>query len=258
MMRRSLPIALLLSGFLAACGPGEVVVTAEVEVRDPETGEMVLRPIANMPVEILPFDRDFIFDSLTAEAPRPEPEAPPELLVLRDSIFQAQQEHREAEAEWLATREQLEEISQEMEQYSTAEARYRELFDRFNDVEARMVAAENQRDSAFERMTRLQEEAFAGLEQIRFEIDTWEEEAFADYGMVVAARLQETRREIIADTTDATGRAQFRSQPGEWWVHARHRLPMEELYWNIRVNVERGEPSEIRLTRETAEVREAF
>jgi len=113
MKRRSLWSAILPLSILAACGPGELVVTAEVERMNPETGEMELRPVENLAVQLLPFDRDHIFDSLTAAADTPEPQMPPELAQARDSIIAAQTEWREAEAQWLEQRERLQQISDE-------------------------------------------------------------------------------------------------------------------------------------------------
>jgi len=258
MIRRTLWSALLLSLTVAACGPGEVVVTAEIEQMDPETGETEIRTLGNLPVQLLPFDRDQIFDSLTAAAATPEPQMPEELRTARDSIIIAQNQWREAEAQWLERRERLEQISREMEQYNPAEARYRELFGQFNQVEGQVQNAEQRRDDAFERFTRLQQETIQELDQFRIQLETWEDEAFADFPEVMIARLQESRREILADTTDATGQARFRADPGSWWVHARHQLAMEELYWNIRVDVERGDPVQIRLNRDNAEIRDVF
>ena len=83
MKRRSLWSAILPLSILAACGPGELVVTAEVERMNPETGEMELRPVENLAIQLLPFDRDHIFDSLTAAADTPEPQMPPELAQAR-------------------------------------------------------------------------------------------------------------------------------------------------------------------------------
>lgn len=258
MARRSLWSAILLPLVFAACGPGEVIVTAEVERMNPDTGEMEIRPIENLPIQLIPFDRDAIFDSLTAAAAEPEPQMPAELATARDSILAAQTAWREAEAEWLERRERLEQISNEMEQYNPGEARYRELFAEFNAVESEVLSAEDRRDDAFELFTELQEETLEELDRLRIEIEIWEDDAYADYGEIVAARLQETRREIMADTTGATGQVTFRADPGEWWVHARHQLTMEELYWNIRVEVERGDPVELLLNRDNAEIREVF
>lgn len=258
MTRRSLWSALLLSLFAAACGPGEVIVTSEVDATDEESGEAATQPIEGMQVQLLPFDRDAVFDSLAEEAETPEPELPEELVAARDSLQDVQAVYREADATVVTLREQLQEINEEMEQYSQAEDRYRELFAQFNELEAEMNEAEQVRDSSFEEFTEMQSETIEDLEEAQFEIERWEEEAFADYGEVMEQKLEETGQSIQTDTTDATGRATFRPDPGEWWVHARHQGPIEELYWNIRVDVERGEPVELLLQRDNAELRDAF
>jgi len=258
MKRASILSAALVPLILAACGPGDVVVSAEVDVMNPETGAMELRPVANLPVQLVPFDRDAIFDSLSQAYERPEPVFPEEVAIMRDSLFEARDEWSSAEAEWLTIRDRLETISTEMAQFSPAEARYRELFRDFEDGETRLRQAEQRRDQAFNRYDRLQREVMDEVNQARLIQEQWEDEAFAPYGEVVAARLQETRREILADTTDATGSARIRPQPGSWWVFARHTLATEELYWNVRVDVDRGDPVTVRLTRDNAEVRQIY
>jgi hypothetical protein len=258
MKRASILTAALVPLALAACGPGELVVTAEAEVMNPETGAMEVRPVGNLEVQLLPFDRDFLFDSLAQAYDQPEPVFPEEVAIMRDSLFQAREEWSTAEAEWLAVRDRLETISREMAQYSQAEARYRELFFEFEEQETRLRQAEQRRDAAFNLYDRLQRDVLGELDQARLVQEQWEDEAFAPYGEVVVARLQETGRDIMADTTDATGVVRMRPRPGEWWVFSRHRLATEELYWNIRVDVERGDPIEIRLNRENAEIRQIF
>lgn len=258
MKRASILSAALVPLILAACGPAELVVTAEVETMNPETGAMEATPVANLPIQLLPFDRDLIFDSLAQAYERPEPVFPEEVAIMRDSLFEARDEWSAAEAEWLTVRDRLGTISEEMGQYSQAEARYRELFFEFEEQETRLRQAEQRRDAAFERYDRLQQEVLGEVNQARLVQEQWADEAFAPYGEVLVARLQESGREILADTTDATGMARMRPQPGEWWVFARHRLATEELYWNIRVDLQRGEPVPLRLTRENAETRQVF
>jgi hypothetical protein len=256
-MKRAIGSGLaLFSLMLGGCGPAELIVTAEVEVIDPETGNPVSRPADDLEIQLLPFDRDQIFDSLTAAAATPEPQLPPELQVARDSIVQAQEQWREFESRWLALRERLEEISGELEQYNPAEAQYRVLFNEFNDVEAEYGAAERTKDEAFERFDRLQQETFSELEEFRAILTAWEEDAFSPYLEVVGARLQASGREILADTTDATGRAEFQADPGQWWIYGRYPLATEELYWNVPITLERGDPIEVPLEESNAEVRE--
>jgi len=258
-MKRSKLWALGLVPFaLAACGPGTVQVSAEVDLTDPESGEQIVRPIENLAIQLLPFDRDALFDSLTAAAPSPEPGFPEELQIMQDSLFDAQETQRLAEAEWLALRERLQQISREMQQYSQAEGQYRVLFNEFSQLESRVNAAERRQNEAFARVEAIQSRVLGDLAEARVLQEQWEDVAFADYPTIVATRLRETGREILADTTDAMGQATIRPAPGQWWVHARYSLPTEELYWNIRVDVERGDPLQVRLSRQNAEARRIY
>lgn len=241
---------------LGGCGPAELIITAEVGVMDPETGNPISRSVEDLEIQLLPFDRDQIFDSLTAAAASPEPQMPAALQVARDSITAAQQEWREFESRWLALREQLTQLSNELEQYNPAEAQYRVLFNEFNDLEAEYATAEATKDQAFERFDRLQQATFSELEEFRAVLMGWEEQAFAPYGEAVGMKLQLSGQEILADTTDATGRADFAADAGEWWIYARYPLATEELYWNEPVNLERGDPVEVPLTRDNAAVRD--
>jgi hypothetical protein len=247
------------AAFLAGCGSPGVDVTVEIDVLDPETGQMVARPATSLPIQLVPFDRDVIFDSLTRAAARPEPGFPMELQIMQDSLFAAQEEYRNAEVEWLTIRDRLQTIRREMDQYSPAEGAYRVLFNEFNELEGRERNADRRRNSAFERAETLQRSVLDDLNQARILQEQWEDEAFADYGDVVAARIRDARREMLADTTDAMGQARLRPKTGGvWWVVARYRLPTEELYWNIRVDLEKGDPLQLQLTRQNAEVRRAF
>ena len=241
---------------LGGCGPAELIITAEVEVTDPETGNPVTRSIEEVEIQLLPFDRDQIFDSLTTVAPSPEPQMPAALQVARDSITAAQQEWRTFESRWLALREQLTEISNELDQYNPAEAQYRVLFNEFNDLEAEYAAAESTKDEAFARFDRLQQATFTEIEEFRAIQTGWADQAFAPYGEAVGMKLQLSGQAILADTTDATGRADFAADPGEWWIYARYPLATEELYWNEPVMLERGDPVAVPLTRQNAEIRD--
>ncbi|CAN5649041.1 hypothetical protein BH23GEM11_BH23GEM11_06530 [soil metagenome] len=258
-MKRTNLWALALAPFVfAACGPGTVQVNSEADFRDPETQEQVTRPLTSMEIQLIPFDRDALFDSLTAAAPRPEPGFPEELELVQDSLFAAQEAQREAESEWLALRERLGVISREMEDYSPAEGRYQVLFTEFNTLEGRVTSAERRQDEAFLQVEEIRSRVLGDLAVARQQQEQWEDEAFADYPEILEARLRESRRTIMYDTTDAMGQATFRAPTGEWWIHARYALPTQELYWNIRVDVDRGDPLQVRLSRENAEPRRAF
>ncbi len=240
---------------LSACGPGQLVVTAEMDVVDPETLETVARPIADTEIELLPFDRDAVFDSLTAAFGTPEPAIPQDLLDAQSQVAAAQQDWRDLEAQWAAIRERLLSINEQMEPLNAGERRYRELYREFSDQEARLANVERQRDRAFRTFTGLQEGIIARQDSVRFLRDTWADDAFASAFDVFEMKVQESGMDIVMDTTDATGIANLDLSPGEWWVHARQELPMQILYWNIRVTVVRGVPIHLLLNRTNAQER---
>lgn len=255
-MRRSwLGVVLFGSMLTVACGQGQVVITAEVEVPNPEGEGMVVRPIADLEVQILPFDRDEIFDSLTAAFPTPEPTIPADLLQAQEEIAVAQEEWRAAEQVWGQGRARLQEITDEMEGLARGEARYVALFREFQDVEQQVNRAEREKDRAFARYTELFEGYSQRADSMRLVQDQWAEEAFADYWTVYNEKLRETGREVVTDTTDAAGMASMEVPPGQWWVYARHELPFSELYWNLPITVDRNVPLQVQLNASTAEER---
>jgi hypothetical protein len=255
-MRRSwLALVLCVPLLAAACGPGQVAIVAEIEVPDPEGEGTVIRPLASQEIQLLPFDRDFVFDSLAGAFPTAEPPIPDDLLALQDSIAMAQREWMEAEARWAAGRDRQVRINEEMAELSRGEGRYVALYREFQDVEAQTNRAERAKDQAFLRFTDLQEGYIQRADSMRLIREGWEDEAFAPAGEVFLNRLRELGREMVVDTTDASGRTLVAVRPGKWWVHARYELPFEELYWNIPVEVERGDPVQVLLNPGTAQRR---
>jgi len=256
-MRRSwLSLILLGPLFVSACGPGQVAVTAEIDVPDPEVeGAMVTRPIADLEVQVIPFDRDQVFDSLEAAHPEPEPEIPADLMAAQEEIAAAQAEWRAAEAVWSNGRARLQEIVDEMEPLNEAEARYAVLFREFQDEETRVARAERTKDQAFDRLTELQEGYFARRDSMQLVLDQWADDAFGAAFDVFTVKLRESGRDIAVDTTDAQGYALIEVPPGDWWIHAFYEEAFQELYWNIPITVERGDPVQVQLTRSSAEVR---
>jgi hypothetical protein len=255
-MRRSWHAVVLLGSMLTvACGQGQVVISAEVEVPNPEGEGMVVRPIADMEVQLLPFDRDLVFDSLTQAFPTPEPTIPDDLLATQEAISVAQDEWRAAEQVWGQGRARLQEITDEMEGLARGEAQYVALYREFQDVETQVDRAERRKDQAFAEYTEMFEGYSQRADSMRLVQEEWADEAFADVGTVFAMKLREVGREILADTTDAEGMAGLEVPPGQWWVSARQDLPFSELYWNIPITVERNAPVQVQLNASTAVVR---
>lgn len=256
-MKRSwmflVPAALL---FVTACGPGQIAVTAEIDIPDPEAeGSMVTRPIADLEIQVFPFDRDLVFESLASAAATPEPQIPEDLLALQEEIAAAQAEWNQAEATWANGRARLQSIVDAMEPLNQAEAQYIALFREFQDVETQVNRAERIKDQAFDRFTGLQQGYIQRADSMRFIRDQWADEAFATVNEVFLTRVRELGAEILADTTDAQGFALIDVPPGQWWVVAFYEQAFSELYWNLPITVERGDPIQIRLNLENAAIR---
>jgi len=238
---------------LAACGGGEVVVQAQLDTRAGET-----RPLADLSIRALPFDRDEIFDSLALAYGTPEPAIPPAFDALQDSIAEAQATYQEANARWGAARDSLKVLNDRMAGMSRSSGAYVVAFGEFSDQERVERTAEQQRDQAFARYESLFERFGEQEAELRIQRQLWRDEAFADVDQVFDMREDELGRTIYADTTDANGVARFTLPPGEWWIQARHELPFSELYWNVPVQVERGDPIPVILNRENAVDRPKF
>ncbi|MGD2069308.1 MAG: hypothetical protein PVI57_11590 [Gemmatimonadota bacterium] len=237
---------------LAACTPSEVVVTAEIE-QAPEGGAT---PLENVIIELIPFDRDQVFDSLAAEAATPEPEIPAELVAAREEIAQARTEWQTLESRWNTLRDTLQSISDALEQYNRGEARYVTLYQDFQDMESEYNRVDRQVEGAFERYDSLSKASLEQSERVRIQRQNWADEAFAEVGDVFEAHLRASGRDLLADTTSADGIARFSGMgDGDWWVHARFETPNAELYWNVPISVPKGEVLEVRLTRDNAEER---
>ena len=239
---------------LTACGSAEVVIIAALgDGADPDAS-----PLDALEVQLLPYDRDQIFDSLATVAARPEPEIPADLLAAQEEITQARREWRGSDTRWGIVRDSMNLLTEELEGLEPDMRTYQDLFDRWEDLEIELAQVERDRQRLFEVFTGLQEAAIGRMDSIRFERDTWAEDAFADIGEAFAVRIEDSGLNMAVDTTDVTGGVRIEVSPGDYWVYARYELVSEELYWNLPITVARGEPLVVRLSRENAEVRPVF
>jgi hypothetical protein len=225
--RLAIPSLAAASLVFAACGGGDVT----LQVLTQGTDE--LQPVADLPVEFLPFDRDSLFAALSAAASEPEPQVPAQLRQEFDSVLVLQETWRVAEANWNEVRDSLRQLSERMQRMDRRSREYRPLFERFNGMEGREARLNRDRASAFEAFTNLQATNQQRLDSVRAVIEAWEDMAFQDYADIEATLLEDLAREIAYDTTDATGSLTRRLSGGTWWVHARVAIPAGELYWNV-------------------------
>ena len=236
---------------LSACGGGEVIVLAQLEG---EGGEPVA--IQELPVRALPFDRDIVFDSIDAAAATPQPPIPDSLLTLQGEIAEANSTWQTTQLRWNTARDTLRTISDRLRSLNRGSAEYTLLFRTFGQMEAQERATRQQMDAAFQRFNDLQNRYATMSGQVRVARANWADETYVSVDSIFAVRLEALDREEATDTTDASGVARFESlAPGEWWIVAHYDLPYEELYWNLPVTVERGDPIQVILNRANAEKR---
>jgi hypothetical protein len=252
MMRRSVFTAAVAASLgLAACGGSEVVVQAQLEGE----GEAQTIALRDLPIRLLPYDRDAIFDSLRAAYPEPQPEIPAELQQLEAQISQAQSEWQTAEQRWIVVRDSLQRMSSAMQRMNRQSGEYRVMFAEFTQLEGQESGLRRQSEQAFRRFEQLQGQYSAQADEIRVARENWADEAFAPVDSIIRFRMREMRRDEVWDTLGAQGTGRVNVQPGRWWVHARYDLPYQELYWNVPIDVTRGEQVQVMLNRQNAEVR---
>lgn len=248
-------LSLVLIATASACARNQVAV--EAVLIDEQTQEA--RPLADLPVRLLPYDRDALFDSLEAEFDEPEPSIPPDLLQQRDEIIQAEREWRSAEDRWSEARDSLQALSRELDRMGQqglrATPQYQQQFRQFERLEADSRAAQQRSQAAFSRFEQLQSTFLTRGDSVRVVRELWADRAFADFDRVVNDRLRALGREEYADTSNASGVVRFRGvAQGRWWVYARYTLPFEELYWNLPLEV-RGDSVGVTLNAENAQSR---
>ena len=239
---------------LSACGPTEVVVTAEIGPGDASRGGET-RALADLEIRMFPYDRDGIFDSLTAVATVPEPAIPDSVLDAQNQVAAAQQAWRDSEARWNTLRDTLRTLTDELDQLNRGQAQYRVLFRDFEALDEEYARVEREKDAAFESFTSLQGASLAAAEQIRLLREQWADDAFSDVDIVMSGHQRASGLDVLYDTTDASGIAEFEAKAGAYWVTARYELPYTELYWNVQIEVVSGEPEQVRLTRSNATAR---
>lgn len=256
-MRSHLPYAIALFLAAGACGPAEVVVSMEIEVPNPDGGGTMQIAVSDVEVQLLPYDRDAVFDSLTRASSVPEPDVPTELVEARGAVQAAQAEWDASQRRWGLVRDTLQALSSALEQYSRGEAQYLLLYREFQDFDTQLAGLETQMNQSFARFDSLQQGTIRASDSVRIVQDSWADEAFADIGTVFREKQLASGLSVAVDTTDASGiaRGNFRVRPGQYWVYARYPLTYTELYWNVPVTVERGEPAQVMLTRANAEER---
>lgn len=259
--RTGFGLGLIATLALGACGQGEVIVVVELEDEGGEEAAL----LEDVEVRLLPYDRDHVFDSLIRNAPTPEPQIPPELVDARADIAEAQREWTAAEARAALLRDTINKLNERLAGLNRAMNEYSRIFQQLDPMITELEGLQGREGregrivGLFERFDELQKANIEQIDAIRIERENWEDQAFRDVGAVIDALVEQSGLEQHWDTTGAEGATRVdRLAPGRYWVYARYELPYDELYWNIPITVERGEPVVVRLNRANATLRPIF
>jgi hypothetical protein len=238
----------------AACGGADVAVMARLQATEMEADGV---PLASLQVRLLPFDRDAMFDSLAQAYPTPEPQIPDTIFQLQQAVIERQREWQRAQVRWGALRDSLQVLSTRMRGMPRGSGEYLILFRDFNDLADEVDQLERRSNQAFESFTTLQSRLTNEAREISIQRELWADEAFAPADSIVQARLEERGGPPQVDTTNANGVARFRNvRSGRWWVYTRYDRQFDELYWNVPIEVGRGDEIQLILSEENAEVRQ--
>jgi hypothetical protein len=251
MRRRSVLAGLIaLLPVLAACGGSELTVLVLAGEGDEQ------QPVADLPLELLPFNRDSVFETLAAQAEEPEPQIPADLQAQFDEVAALQETWRAAEAEWAEAREALQNLSSRLQRLDRRSREYQQLYRQFDGLESTERRLNSTRQQAFQEFDELQRQTLGRADSARAVIEAWEDIAFMDYMDIEGEILESLGREIVYDTTDAGGAATKSLKSGTWYIHTRLSLPFSELYWNVPVDP--AATDTLQLTRGNAEERIKF
>lgn len=211
----------------AGCGSSVTVVVTTEGADGPE-------PQANVPVTVLPFNRDSVFDALDAQASSPRPEMSAELQAERDRVNELQAQWQDVNRQWAEARDNLQQLSIRLQNMDSRDPDYRRLFDQFNQGETVVNRLTRELDASFEAFTTAQESVAAATDSFKIVRDLWEDEAYAGYFDIQAELLGGA--EVLEDTTDASGMVTIPISGGDNWVSSRVPTAAGELYWNVPVS----------------------
>lgn len=253
-MKRSVSVLFVVLPLLgAACSKPEVQVRAEL----PGAGGAASTPVADLPVRLLPYDRDAILDSLTRAAKRPEPQVPANLQPQRDSLVRLQAAWRAANARLKAIADTAATLTVQVRPGAAESAEREQKLKQAQRLGLEQQQVNQQVADIQRQIAALSGQIGARLDSVQTARRAWSETTFKDFDAIVQRRLKSIERNEVADTTGREGTATFHVEEGRWWVYARYALPDHELYWNFPVEVS-GKQTTVRLTEQNAKKRPLY
>jgi hypothetical protein len=212
-MLRVAALALLVT---SACGNARAV-TVQVVVPDLDGAET---PIPGVEVAALPYDRDSVLAVLERHAASGRPRT-----KTLDSLFQAFRTPFMAFARlaWQVERATRARATLAGQRAAAAPGSpgAEELDRRLRTLDDSLLHLAPALERARTELAAARDTLWPRIEPLRDAAREWEHTTYAGYDTIVRTLTRDRMRNAVADTTGATGWADFRLPRGDWWIYAR-------------------------------------
>lgn len=242
---RAVVAAALLVG-TAACST-ETDLTIRVEGESAE-GETV--PLANVQLDVIPYDIDELYTELEAETePGPAPAA--------DSLRALAQTYQDACTAYRATGDSIEVVREQATEIQRREGQTSDAYRRAFEQYQSLVARERDRYARCQEVTDIYTDV---RNEYRGARQAWEEAAWPPEEFAEAESLRMGERPVQTVETNQEGVTRVTVPNGTWWLLGTAPVPgsiSQQYRWNVRVDAGGGEQT-VELTSENAELQPVF
>ena len=234
-----------------ACGRGPVAVHV-VAYLD------AARPLSRVEITALPYDAPGLLDSLSRAMPDPPPTFPGLEQEMRGFLPSDPGDLGSAGRAWKATRDSAQRLADSLRSLDRRAPGYGVAYARFRRLYHRLTERSGEREAAYRSVTAedrsLAAQAGAAADSLR----AWERLAYTDFDSLAAAALAASGRKVLRIRTDASGRADFVLEPGQWWLILRipyRGNPFLEYVWEVPLVVRGHRPLRVPIFDNNVEIR---
>jgi hypothetical protein len=227
-------LSVLLLGLAAACGSSRDL-SVQVQVTGPDSQ---LTPVADLPVVVLPYDRDSIIAAMEAAAEYPRPHE-----AELDSLFRAFREvfipFARVNLRERQLRDTLSALNARLDTLPRNSEEYREIYSAVTALHDSLPPIAERLHALTDSLDRVRRRANPRIDSLRREVDRWEDITFRGYEQATEATAKRTGLTPEQQTTGPRGWATFSLKGGPWWIYVRAwdaSDPNAEWYWNVPVS----------------------
>ncbi len=199
-------------------------------------------PKGSFEVTALPYDPEFLLDSLATVFPRP---TFPEIQMEIANYELPNAEGMDSILGVLAySRDSVQSASDALFQLDPATAEYRTQYDEFRELYSRFIAVSRQTERTTRRLLGSDRELARRVETAADSIRAWEELALSNLDSSMTSLTGDSA--LISTVTDEDGEGTISLTRGRWWIVARMPHPTNpflEYFWNRPIRVSRWRSS---------------